>query len=76
MRACRPRAANCSTTHCAISGSPASRWMPAQKQRFGELMERVTLAQAKFDENVLDATNAWSRHVESADELAGLAAVR
>ena len=45
---------------------------PAQKQRFGELMERVALAQAKFDENVLDATNAWSRDVDSADELAGL----
>ena len=35
-------------------------------------MERVALAQAKFDENVLDATNAWSRHVDSIDELAGL----
>jgi oligopeptidase A len=45
---------------------------PARKQRFGELMERLALVQAKFDENVLDATNAWSRHVESVSDLAGL----
>jgi oligopeptidase A len=45
---------------------------PARKQRFGELMERLALVQAKFDENVLDATNAWSRQVESVSDLAGL----
>jgi oligopeptidase A len=45
---------------------------PARKQRFGELMEKVALAQARFDEHVLDATNAWSRHVATIDELAGL----
>lgn len=44
----------------------------ARKQRFGELMAKVALAQAKFDENVLDATNAWSRHVATIEELAGL----
>ena len=43
-----------------------------RKQRFGEVMERLATVQAKFDENVLDATNAWSRHVADEAELAGL----
>jgi oligopeptidase A len=37
-------------------------------------MERLATVQAKFDENVLDATNAWSRQVTDAGELAGLPA--
>ena len=40
---------------------------PDRKQRFRELMERLSTAQAKFDENVLDATNAWTRDVERGD---------
>jgi len=49
--------------------------LPAgQKQRFGAVMERLATAQAKFDENVLDATNAWSRHVTDERELEGLPA--
>jgi oligopeptidase A len=43
-----------------------------RKQRFKALMERLASVQAKFDENVLDATNAWSRTVDDAAELAGL----
>jgi oligopeptidase A len=47
--------------------------LPAErKRRFGEVMERLATVQAKFDENVLDATNAWSRHVTDESELAGL----
>ena len=47
--------------------------LPAeQKQRFKALMEQLATLQSKFDENVLDATNAWSRHVTEASELAGL----
>ncbi|HEX6570466.1 MAG TPA: M3 family metallopeptidase [Steroidobacteraceae bacterium] len=45
---------------------------PERKQRFKALMERLASAQAKFDENVLDATNAWSRAVTVEAELAGL----
>jgi oligopeptidase A len=45
-----------------------------RKRRFRELMERLATAQAKFDENVLDATNAWSRAVTDPAELAGLPA--
>jgi oligopeptidase A len=49
--------------------------LPAdRKQRFGQVMERLATVQAKFDENVLDATNAWSRNVADEAELAGLPA--
>jgi len=47
---------------------------PERKQRFRELMEQLATAQAKFDENVLDATNAWTRGVDDESELAGLPA--
>jgi oligopeptidase A len=43
-----------------------------RKQRFAQLMERLATTQAKFDENVLDATNAWQRTVTDEAELAGL----
>ena len=45
-----------------------------RKQRFKAVMEQLATLQSKFDENVLDATNAWTRHVTSATELAGLPA--
>ena len=45
-----------------------------QKQRFRDVMERLATAQSKFDENVLDATNAWTRHVTDERELEGLPA--
>ncbi len=47
---------------------------PERKQRFGEVMERLATAQAKFDENVLDATTAWSRQVTDERDLEGLPA--
>ncbi len=43
-----------------------------RKQRFREVMGRLATVQAKFDENVLDSTNAWSRFVSDPAELAGL----
>ena len=45
---------------------------PERKQRFKALMERLASAQARFDENVLDATNAWTRPATNEAELAGL----
>ena len=45
---------------------------PAQKARFKDIMQALSLASNKFSENVLDATNAWTRHVEDAAGLAGL----
>ncbi len=44
----------------------------ADKQRFKTLMERLASLQSTFDENVLDATNAWSRHITDDTQIAGL----
>jgi len=43
-----------------------------RKERFKTAMLELTQLQAKFEENVLDATNQWSWHVEDAAELTGL----
>jgi oligopeptidase A len=48
-------------------GLPAER-----KERFKAAMLELAQLQAKFEENVLDATNSWTRHVSDAAELAGL----
>jgi oligopeptidase A len=45
-----------------------------RKARFKALMEQLATLQSKFDENVLDATNAWSKHLTDTSELAGLPA--
>jgi oligopeptidase A len=44
----------------------------AEKRRFAEIMDELAAANAKFSENVLDATNAFSLHVEDRADLAGL----
>jgi len=47
--------------------------LPADKKaRFKSVMEQLASLQAKFDENVLDATNAWSHLVTQEHELKGL----
>jgi oligopeptidase A len=47
--------------------------LPAeQKTRFKTVMQELAQLQAKFEENVLDAANAWSWHVTDPDELRGL----
>lgn len=47
--------------------------LPAeQKQRFGEIKQRLSELSSKFSENVLDATNAWSKLITDKSELAGL----
>jgi oligopeptidase A len=43
-----------------------------RKQRFKTVLLELSQLQAKFEENVLDATNAWSLHVTDAAELAGV----
>lgn len=45
---------------------------PSRKERFKEVMLELTQLQAKFEENVLDATNGWSYHVSDETELRGL----
>jgi oligopeptidase A len=44
----------------------------AKKQRFKTVLLELSQLQAKFEENVLDATNAWSYHVTDAALLAGV----
>jgi oligopeptidase A len=45
-----------------------------QKARFKEIVQALSLASNKFSENILDATNAWTRHLTDASALAGLPA--
>ena len=47
--------------------------LPAEKkQRFGDIKQRLSELSSKFSENVLDATNAWSKLIADKNELAGL----
>jgi len=45
---------------------------PDRKRRFKAVMLELTQLQAKFEENVLDATNGWTLHVTDAGHLQGL----
>ena len=42
------------------------------KQRYGEIAQQLSKLTTRFSDNVLDATNAWQKLVENADELDGL----
>jgi oligopeptidase A len=44
----------------------------ADKPRFMAIQEELSKHSAKFEENLLDATNAWSKFIEDEGELAGL----
>ncbi len=44
---------------------------PQDKQRYGEIQQRLSELSTKFNENVLDATKAWTREA-SLEELSGL----
>ena len=43
-----------------------------QKREFAEISKKLSQLTSKFGENVLDATQAWSKVIESEDDLAGL----
>ena len=43
-----------------------------EKARFKGLMEELATLQARFEENLLDATHAWKKHVLEEARLAGL----
>ena len=45
---------------------------PQRKERFKAVMLELTQLQARFEENVLDATNGWSYHVADESQLRGL----
>ena len=42
------------------------------QRRFKEIKLQLDRLQTRFEENLLDATNAWSKHITDADQLAGL----
>jgi oligopeptidase A len=44
----------------------------ADKRRFKEIEQELSTLQSKFEENVLDATNAWERLITDERELSGL----
>lgn len=43
-----------------------------KKQRYGEIKSRLSELSTQFSNNVLDATQGWFKHIEAADDLAGL----
>lgn len=47
--------------------------LPAEKKkRYGEIQKRLSELSSKFGENVLDATQAWQKHIADVSELTGL----
>lgn len=44
----------------------------AKKTRFKEIEQRLSKLSSQFEENVLDATNAWTKHITDPEQLAGL----
>jgi oligopeptidase A len=45
---------------------------PEQKARFKEISQALSQLTSRFEENVLDATNAWSKLVADETQLAGM----
>ncbi len=45
---------------------------PEKKRRFAEIQEELAALEAKFSENLLDATNAFSASITDLGELAGI----
>ena len=43
-----------------------------QKQRYAQIQEELAALSTKYSEHVLDATNHYSLHIETVDQLAGL----
>jgi oligopeptidase A len=42
------------------------------KDRFKEIMQSLAAAQASFEHNIQDATDAWSLHIQDIEELSGI----
>ena len=43
-----------------------------QQQRFAQIKLRTSELGTKFSENVLDATQAWQKHITDVQQLAGM----
>ena len=59
-------------TSCAISGWAARSCPRRRKTRLKAVEEELASLAAKFDDNLLDATNAWALYVTDPRELAGI----
>ena len=57
-----------------ISASLASRSTDDARRRFAELAQDLAQLQAKFEQNLMDATDEFQHHETDADALAGLPA--
>ena len=44
----------------------------AKQQRYKEIRQQLSKLRSSYENNVLDATNAWSRHINDPQLLAGL----
>ena len=44
----------------------------AKKQRYKEISQELSRLASNYEENLLDATNAWSKHITDVSELKGL----
>ncbi len=47
---------------------------PEQQARYKTIQQRLSELSTRFEENLLDATDAWTKHFNSAESLAGLPA--
>ncbi len=45
---------------------------PEKQQRYREIQQRLARLTSKFEENLLDATQAWTKHITDERRLAGL----
>lgn len=45
---------------------------PEQKARFKEIAQELSRLESQFQDNLLDATNGWSKTIENEDRLAGI----
>lgn len=45
---------------------------PEKKKRFREIRQELSKLTSKYEENILDATQAWTKHITDEKQLAGL----
>ncbi|MBE0434545.1 MAG: oligopeptidase A [Methylomicrobium sp.] len=45
---------------------------PSKKQRYKEISQELSKLTSRFEEHLMDATNAWSKLITDSDDLAGL----
>ncbi len=45
---------------------------PEDKKRYKDISQQLSQLASRYEENVLDSTNAWTKHIYNVEELAGL----